>query len=294
MTATIRQHLDGLLEFCTVADLGSFTLAAGALGVSVSFVSRRVSDLENRLGAPLLNRTTRRVALTEMGARYHERARIILAEVRSLDAELADEHGHLKGPIRVTAGGRMGEGRVTEALVAFTHLHPAVEIELQIMERRVDLIREGYDLAIRHGMPPDPDLVIRHLDTRRLIVCASPDYISVNGVPRTPEDLIRLPCVGAPDQRWQFHRNGKPFEVKVRSRWLSNNGPALATACELGLGLARLADTYVGQALTAGRLLPFLEAYELPPQEIVLVYPRRDRVPYRVQRLIEHLSKALR
>ncbi|MEM7506205.1 MAG: LysR family transcriptional regulator [Pseudomonadota bacterium] len=294
MTATIRQHLDGLLEFCTVADLGSFTLAAQALGVSVSFVSRRVSDLESRLGVPLFSRTTRRVALTEMGARYHERARAILSEVKSLDADLADGHDHLKGPIRVTAGGRIGEGRVTEALVAFTHLHPSVEIELQIMERRVDLIREGYDLAIRHGMPPDPDLIIRRLDTRRLIVCASPDYVAVNGAPRTPEDLIRLPCVGAPDQRWQFHRNGKPIDVKVRSRWLSNNGPALARACELGLGAARLADTYVGEALATGRLLAFLEDYELPPQEIVLVHPNRDRLPYRVQRLIEHLSKALR
>ncbi|MEM8792368.1 MAG: LysR family transcriptional regulator [Pseudomonadota bacterium] len=293
ISATIKNHLDGLLEFCTVADLGSFTLAANALGVSVSFVSRRVSDLENRLGAPLLNRTTRRVALTELGARYHERARVILAEIRGLDAELADEQGRLKGPIRVTAGGRIGEGRVTDALVAFAHHHPAVEIELQIMERRVDLIREGYDLAIRHGMLPDPDLVIRPLDTRRLIVCASPDYVATHGAPRTPQDLTRLPCIGAPDQRWQFHRNGKQIEVKVHSRWLSNNGPALATGCERGLGLARLADTYVGDGLAAGRLLPFLEAYELPPQEIVLIYPKRDRVPYRVQRLIEHLSKEL-
>ncbi|MEM9010909.1 MAG: LysR family transcriptional regulator [Pseudomonadota bacterium] len=293
MTATIRQHLDGLLEFCTVVDLGSFTLAAKALGVSVSFVSRRVSDLENRLGAALLNRTTRRVALTEVGARYHERAKAILAEVRGLDAELAEDQGQLKGPIRVTAGGRIGEGRVTAALIAFAHRLPDVEIELQIMERRVDLIREGYDLAIRHGMPPDPDLVIRRLDTRRLIVCASPDYVATHGAPRTPEDLTHLPCIGAPDQRWQFHRDGKPIEVRVQSRWLSNNGPALGQACERGLGLARLADTYVGEGLAAGRLLPFLEAYELPPQEIVLVHPKRDGAPYRVRRLIEHLANAL-
>lgn len=293
MAATIRNHLDGLLEFCTVADLGSFTLAARELGVSVSFVSRRVSDLEDRLGIALLNRTTRRVALTEMGARYHERGRAILAEIKGLDAELADDQGRLTGPIRVTAGGRIGEGRVTEALVAFAHRHPDVEIELQIMERRVDLIREGYDLAIRHGMPPDPDLVIRRLDTRRLIVCASPDYVETHGAPQTPEDLTCLPCIGAPDQRWQFHRDGKPIEIRVRSRWLSNNGPALAMACERGLGLARLADTYVGKGLATGRLVAFLESYELPPQEIVLVYPRRDRIPYRVQRLIEHLTSAV-
>ncbi|MEM8822944.1 MAG: LysR family transcriptional regulator [Pseudomonadota bacterium] len=293
MTATIRHHLDGLLEFCTVADLGSFTLAARELGVSVSFVSRRVSDLEARLGAPLLNRTTRRVALTETGARYHDRARTILADIKGLDADLVDGRGHLTGPIRITAGGRIGEERVTEALVGFAHRHPAVEIELQIMERRIDLVREGYDLAIRHGMPPDPDLIIRRLDTRRLIVCASPDYVASHGAPKTPDDLTRLPCIGAPDQRWQFHRSGKPVEVKVRGRWLSNNGPALAKACEMGLGLARLADTYVGDGLAAGRLLPFLEEYELPPQEIVLVYPKRDRVPYRVQQLIEHLSKVL-
>lgn len=293
MTATKRSHLHGLIEFCTVVDQSSFTLAAERLGTSTSFVSRRVSDLESRLGRRLLDRTTRRVDLTDVGARYYERAAAILADIDRLDADLDDLTDVVAGPIRVTAGGRIGEERVTPALVEFVRLYPRVEIELQIVERRVDLLREGYDLAIRHGMEPDRNLVVRPVGTRRLVVCASPGYVAENGTPEVPEDLMHLPCIGAPDQRWLFAKGAKQVEVRVHSRWSSNNGPALARACGMGLGLARLADTYVGEGLTSGRLLPFLEDYELPAQEIVLVYPARDRQPYRTKRLIAHLAERL-
>ncbi len=293
MSAIKRSQLDGLIEFCAVIEHGSFTLAAETLGVSTSFVSRRVADLERRVGHQLLHRTTRRLGVTDIGSRYYERATKILAEVRRLDADLADEKDLVKGQIRITAGGRIGEKRVAPALVQFARMYPGVEIELQIMERRVDMIREGYDLAIRHGMPPDPNLIIRRVDTRRLIVCASPDYVTAHGAPEVPEDLTRLPCIGAPDQRWLFAKGGKQMEVRVQCHWRSNNGPALATACEMGLGLARLADTYVGAALKSKRLLPFLEDYELPPQEIVLVYPAREHMPYRTQRLIQHLVQTM-
>lgn len=285
-------ELDGLAEFCAVVDHGGFTRAAEALGVSPSFVSRRVSDLEARLGVRLLHRTTRQVNLTDMGAQYHERATGVLNDIRDMEADLAERQNRIAGRIRISAGGLFGETHVAEALAAFAAEHPAVEIELDVSARRIDLIREGFDLAVRHGMPDDPDLVVRRIASRRMIVCAAPDYITRHGKPERPGDLSGHICLAA-SRDWAFVERGKPVTVRIESRWSSNNGVALAGAARAGLGITRLADTYVTSNLTAGDLVSLLQDFEVELQPTVLVYPSRDRMPVRLRTLIAYLSEAL-
>ncbi|WP_299685640.1 LysR family transcriptional regulator [uncultured Tateyamaria sp.] len=287
------RHLDGLAEFCAVVSEGGFTRASEALGVSASFVSRRVADLEARLGVRLLHRTTRSVNLTDIGARYFERATAILDDIDTLEADLAEQQNLVKGRLRIAAGGLFAETWVSRQLAAFAAQHPHVEIELDITDRRVDLVREGFDLAIRHGMPADPDLVVRKIGARRMMVCASPNYLAEHEPPGHPSQLTQHACLAATGQRWMFCEGAAPYEVKVSTRWSSNNGVALAAACEAGLGLARLAENYFSNGIAAGKLVPILTTFEVEPQEIVLAYPSRERLPYRVRSLITFLSDAI-
>ncbi len=286
------KELDGLAEFCAVIDQGGFTRAAEALGVSPSFVSRRVSDLEARLGVRLLHRTTRQVNLTDIGAQYHERATAVLNDIRDMEADLAERQNRVVGRIRVSAGGLFGEIHVAEALADFAALHPEVEIDLDISARRIDLIREGFDLAVRHGMPDDPDLVVRRIGTRRMIVCAAPAYLQANGTPHAPSDLAEHTCLSA-QRDWAFVDGDRPMTVRVESRWTCNNGVALVRAARQGLGITRLAETYLARDVAMGRLAPILQEWEVAPQPTVLVYPSRDRMPHRLRTLIGYLVKAL-
>ncbi|MEM7671607.1 MAG: substrate binding domain-containing protein, partial [Pseudomonadota bacterium] len=225
-----------------------------------------------------------------IGQRYYERATDILDDIETLEADLAEQQNLVKGRIRVAAGGLFGETWVSAQLAAFAALHPQVDIQLDITDRRVDLVREGFDLAVRHGMPSESDLIVRKLSTRRMMVCASPDYLTRRGNPDHPGDLGAHVCLAATGQRWMFQDNGRHFEVKVSSRWTSNNGAALAIASQAGLGITRLAETYCSTGIEAGTLVPLLQAFEMTPQETVLAYPSRERLPYRVRSLITFLT----
>ncbi len=283
-------QFDGLVEFCAVATDGGFTRASKTLGVSTSFVSRKVAELEARLGVRLLHRTTRSVELTDIGARYYERATHILDEIGSLELDISEQQNLVKGRIRVTAGGLFGDTWVSSQLASFSALHPSVEIELDVTDRQVDLVREGFDLAIRHGMPSDPDLIVRRIGTRRIMVCASPNYLRTHGTPQHPSDLLEHSCLMGRRQPWVFRQDTNVFEVKVQSRWASNSGVALANACQNGLGIARLAENYFKSGIADMQFVPLLERFETDPQESVLTYPSRDRLPHRVRALISYLA----
>ena len=286
------RHLDGLSEFCAVVDAGSFTRAAERLDVSASFVSRRVADLENRLGVRLLHRTTRRVNLTDLGLQYYERATSILDDISALESDLSEQQGTIKGRIRITAGGLFGETVVAAAIAEFARAHPDIEIEYDVTDRRVDLVREGYDLAIRHRVPSDPDLVVRRLGARRMITCASPAYLVAQGTPSVPEDLSQHTCLTTQAAKWTFRKNDKDYDIKVTGRWTSNNGPALVAAATRGLGIVRLADTYLAKSLDTGALTPVLEDFETLPQDTVITYPSRERLPLRMRAMIDHLVQS--
>ncbi|WP_299652023.1 LysR family transcriptional regulator [uncultured Tateyamaria sp.] len=286
------RKLDGLAEFCAVVTEGGFTRASETLGVSTSFISRRVAELEARLGVRLLHRTTRSVNLTDIGALYYERANVILDDIATLETDLAEQQNLVKGRVRVAAAGLFGETWVTEQLSEFASQHPQIEVELNITERLVDLIREGFDLAVRYGMPDDQDLVVRKIGKRRIKVCASPSYLERTGLPDTPRDLSAHTCLAAPGQRWMFREGGAAFEVKVSGRWSSNNAAALVKACKAGLGIVRLGENYLNADIDAGHLVRLLEDFETDPQDIVLAYPSRDRLPHRVRALVTFLVDA--
>jgi DNA-binding transcriptional LysR family regulator len=287
------KQLDGLLEFLAVVDHGGFTAAAASLGVSASFVSRRVSDLEARLGVRLLHRTTRRVNLTDIGLLYMERNRAVLEQIESIESEIAERQNLVTGTVRVAAGGWYGERVVTAALAGLCQQHPRLRIELELSDRRVDLIRDGFDLAVRHGGPGDPDLVGRQVSARRVVVAATPAYLARKGTPQTPDELASHDCLVAPLQPWRFVVDEAVIEQSVSGPLASNSGPALREAALTGLGIVRLAEEYLANAIADGRLVRLLERFELPTSPTYIVYPSRERVPLRVRCVIDHLVAVL-
>ena len=285
------KDLEGLAEFCAVVENGGFTRAGEAIGMSAAFISRRVASLAARIGARLLHRTTRQVNLTDIGAQYYERAKSILEDIEALSADMSEQQELVKGTIRVTAGGAFGETWVKDVIVDFAAHYPDIEIELLMTDRQVDLVAERFDLAIRHGTPSDPDLIMRRISTRRMIVCGAPEYFAEKSIPQVPEDLLHLDGLRSKGLKWLFSTNGNdPYEIRPPARLWSNSGYVLARAAEQGLGVARLADAYVESALETGRLVRVLEDYEVPTQDIVLCYPSKDYLPFRVRKLIEFLA----
>jgi LysR family transcriptional regulator, transcriptional activator for dmlA len=287
------RKLDGLLEFIAVIEHGGFNAAAEHLNVSASYVSRRVSELEQRLGVRLLHRTTRRIQLTDIGAQYLERSRDVLDRIAEIEADVAEQQSLIIGTVRIAAGGWYGERVVARVVAEFAHRHPRLLVDLEISDRRVDLIREGFDLAIRHGPPGDPNLIARQIASRRMRVCAAPHYLADRGRPHTPQDLANHVCLTAPFQPWRFMLDGKVDEMHVEGPLVSNNGPGLREAALVGLGIVRLPEIYLEDAIADGRLSVLLEPYEVPPSPTYLVYPSRERMPFRVRSLIDHLVEAL-
>ena len=284
----------GLREFVAVVEQGGFTAAADALDVSASFVSRRVKRLEQQLGTRLLHRTTRTVRLTEMGRIYYERSREILDRLEALESDMADLQQRPKGLVRMTAPGLYAERYVAPAVAAFTVKYPEVSIELDTRMRVVDIVAEGYDLAIRMSALADSNLVARKLVPRRVMVCASPAYFARNGRPKDPDDLRSHNCLALPDMPWRFAYPDAIRVVKVRGSWISNNGRALVEAAALGIGLVRLADYYMDKELERGALEVVLEDFEVEDAATWIIYPDRHHLPTRVRFLIDFLAERLR
>ncbi len=284
----------GLREFVAVVEQGGFTAAADALDVSASFVSRRVKRLEQQLGTRLLHRTTRTVRLTEMGRIYYERSREILDRLEALESDMADLQQRPKGLVRMTAPGLYAERYVAPAVAEFTVKYPEVSIELDTRMRVVDIVAEGYDLAIRMSALADSNLVARKLVPRRVMVCASPAYLAGNGRPKDPDDLRSHNCLALPDMPWRFAYPDAIRVVKVRGSWISNNGRALVEAAALGIGLVRLADYYMDKELERGALEVVLEDFEVEDAATWIIYPDRHHLPTRVRFLIDFLAERLR
>ncbi len=284
----------GLREFAAVVEQGGFTAAADALNVSASFVSRRVKRLEQQLGTRLLHRTTRTVRLTEMGRIYYERSREILDRLEALESDMADLQQRPKGLERMTAPGLYAERYVAPAVAEFTVKYPEVSIELDTRMRVVDIVAEGYDLAIRMSALADSNLVARKLVPRRVMVCASPAYLAGNGRPKDPDDLRSHNCLALPDMPWRFAYPDAIRVVKVRGSWISNNGRALVEAAALGIGLVRLADYYMDKELERGALEVVLEDFEVEDASTWIIYPDRHHLPTRVRFLIDFLAERLR
>ena len=284
----------GLREFMAVVEHGNFTSAAEALHVSTSFVSREVKRLEERLNTRLLHRTTRSIQLTDMGKTYHARGLEISKMLDALESDIADTQDRPKGNIRITAAGLYAERYVAPALAEFTYKYPEVSIELNTSMSVVDIIDDGFDIAVRMAALEDSSLVARKVAPRRLMVCASPGYLKLHGCPQTPDDLLKHNCLSFPNMPWRFQCEDGIQTVKVEGTWCCDNGRALVAAATRGIGLIRMTDYYLVNGLKRGELVPVLEAFEVHDTATWIVFPTRDQLPTRVRILIDFLAERLK
>ena len=290
----------GLFEdmtvFAAVVEARSFTGAAARLGVAKSVVSRRMADLEARLGVSLFHRTTRRLSVTESGAAFHERTVRILADVAEAQDSLRSLQGELVGKFRVGAPMSFGTLHLAAAIAEFLGSHPGLEIELDLNDRRVELVSEGFDLAIRIGNLPDSTLIARKLAPCRQMACASPDYLARHGTPATPHDLASghtclLYTNITPSDHWPFMIGGQERSVTVRGRRLgANNGDVLRDAAIAGLGVVMLPSFIAWEAVARGDLVVVLAAFECPGPPINAIWPSSRHLSAKVRALVDFLA----
>jgi DNA-binding transcriptional LysR family regulator len=288
--------LDDLTTFARVADMGSLTQAAAALGLTPSAVSRSLARLEERLGARLLHRTTRRVALTEEGAQFHRRVVQLLGDLEEAEAEA---RGHADAPIgtlRVSTSIAFGTHQLLPLLPDLRRRYPRLRIALDLDDRRVDLVAEGVDVAIRFGALGDSSLIARKIGWTTRIICAAPAYLARNGLPETPDDLSRHDCLVFRDpaiahlNRWPFRTPAGRREIAVTGPFMLGDGETLYRLALDGLGVARLSRFVADAALRDGRLVPLLASWQIDDQTpLHAVYPHRRHLPPRVSAFVEFL-----
>lgn len=289
-------RLDDLTVLVEVVDSGSLSAAAQRLGLSASAVSRRLDQMENRLGTRLLARTTRRIALTDAGAGFCLRARAILAALDEAEQSLTELNEEPRGALRVTMPVMFGQMRVAPLLPPYQRRYPRVTVEASLTDRTVRLVDEGFDLAIRTGRLADSSLIARRLRPMRRRVVASPDYLERRGTPQSPPDLARHDCLTLPGggrQDWEFLVEGRREILRPAGTFQADNLWVLRHAAVGGLGLARLADFIVEDDLRAGRLTPVLTEFEVTDEAIHAVYPATRHVSPKIRSFIEHLLTGL-
>lgn len=282
---------DGFEAFVHVVDQGSFSKAAQYLNVSKSFVSRHVTELENRLGAQLLNRTTRTITLTEVGKSFYTRCREILNGLEDAELAVFDMQERPRGTLKMTAAGDFGETYVVPIAVDFMKQYPEVKIDVTFTNRSIDLVAEGYDLAIRFGVLKDSSLIARRIATRKLHVVGSPDYCERFGVPQTVESLKQHNCLAGALNIWRFSEPGQQGhrEVKIEGNWRSNNARALLVAARKGLGLSQMPAAYVQEDIEKGALVSVLDDYQPQDLGVWAVYPSSRHLSTKVRSFIDFL-----
>jgi DNA-binding transcriptional LysR family regulator len=285
---------NGISELVAVVEAGSFSAAAQQLGVSTSYVSRQVSQLEARLGVRLLSRSTRKIRLTDAGAEYYRRCAELAAGLEEANQQVTKETGELSGRIRISLAGAFAERYVAPALADFALLHPKISIELNFNSRRVNLIEEGFDFAIRYGVLEESGLVAHKLVQRKLVACASSDYIKQMGYPVDPEELKEHACLRSNSERWRFlYPEGHRY-IRVSGPWTSNNVSALVAAATRGLGIIYLPRSSIFHELNSGSLVPLLQDYCDVDSATWIVYADSRHLPLRVHHAIQFLLKRFR
>ncbi len=288
-------RLEDMSLFVRVVEAGSFTAAARHAGLSKSLVSRRIAALEDRLSARLLNRSTRRLSVTETGTAFYDRCRRILAEVAEAENFAACLDAEPRGTLRLAAPMSLGMRHLSPAIAAFMTEHAELTVELDLNDRIIDLASEGQDLAIRVGRLPDSSLIARKLAPCRYVVCASPAYIARHGEPQTPNDLVHHHLLiysnrSMADQ-WRFVGGDERLAARFTRRIVVNNGEVLSDAAEAGLGLAVLPTFIVGPALTRGGLQIVLAEHPLEEAGIFAVYLPNRHLSAKVRRIVEFLAE---
>ena len=284
-----------MTAFIKVVETGSFVGAARQLRLSSMMVSKHVRELEDRLGAKLLHRTTRRVGLTEVGALFYERCSGLLTELDELERAASQLQTTPRGVLRLSAPLAFGSLRIPPMLAAFADLYPEVTVELILADRTVDLVEEGFDLAMIIGDIPNSSYMTRLLGLAKTIVCASPAYLARNGTPETPDDLAAHNCLTravlpAMFKDWAFiGPDNKPQVVKTSGNFRTNSATALLTAALNGQGIIFTSSYMVADALKNGSLVAVLATYTTPEVAIRLVYPPGRYLSAKVRTFIDFL-----
>lgn len=290
--------LSDVAVFVQVINSGSFTATADKLGLSKSVVSKYVSRLEDRLGARLLNRTTRRLSLTEVGRAFFERSARGLLEIEEAEAEVSRLQGAPRGELRISSPMSFGILHIAPKLPAFQALYPELTVDMVLDDRKVNLLDEGVDLAIRIGDLPDSTLVARRLGLCRHVVCGAPDYFTRHGIPKVPEDLVRHAVLvfryqDSPNE-WQFvGPDGSDRSVTLAYRLRMNNSLALREAALQGAGITLTPTFVVGADIRAGRLQAVLTDYMAREVPIHAVYPQRKHLSPKIRAFVEFMTEQI-
>jgi DNA-binding transcriptional LysR family regulator len=284
---------EGVNEFVAVAETESFTRAAKRLEVSTAQVSRQISALEARLSTRLFYRTTRRVSTTEAGQIYYQHCRQILDALEQAERSMTNMQLVPQGRLRLTAPVTYGEKSIAPLVNDFVLRYPELDVEMKLTNQQLDLVAEGYDLAVRLGKLDDSSLMARRLASRTLYVCASPAYLAVHGTPHSLSELEHHNCLQGNLGYWRFQDAGHPRNVRIRGNVRCDSGRALLDAALKGVGIVQLPDYYVGPALDAGTLIPLLTHYQEDDDGIWAVYPHNRHLSPKVRMLLDYFADSL-
>jgi DNA-binding transcriptional LysR family regulator len=289
--------LQEMAVFAKVVSAGSLSAAARDLSVSTAVVSRRLAALEARLGVRLINRTTRSLHLTDEGASYLEACNRVLADIEEADAAVAAGRGEPRGTLRVALPASFGNQHVAPLIPDFAARYPKVQLALSLSDRYVNVIEEGFDLAVRIAELEDSSLAARKLAPNRRVVCASPEYLRRHGTPRTPQDLLQHNCLTTAAElamTWDYrHPDGVPGSVRVAGRYSCDNWEVLRDWALAGMGVALKSTWDVRRHLEDGSLLPLLPGYTFASDVAIwAVYPHRRHLSAKVRVFVDFLAES--
>jgi DNA-binding transcriptional LysR family regulator len=293
------EHLSDIAVFVRVVEAGSFTAAADKLGLSQSAVSKSVNRLEEHMGTRLLNRSTRKLSLTEAGAALHERGKRALGEIEEAELEVARLQTEPRGVLRVNAPMSFGILHISPLMPEFLERYPALTVDLQLDDRLTDLVDEGFDCAIRIKALDDSTLVAKKLGPCRQVICASPQYLKRHGTPRTPQELkehnVLVYTYRTNPGEWELRGpDGKKTRFESTARLHSNNGIALVQAALKGLGILVPPTFYVGKELKEKKFVTIMDDYTvLPELNIHAVYPERRHLSPKVRAFVDFLAERI-
>lgn len=285
--------IDGMRTFLAVVSEGSFSRAAERLNMSPQLVSKYVAQLESRLGARLINRSTRRLSITEVGQAYFERCGDVIADIDEMENAVGDATATARGTLRINAPMSFGTMHLSRAIADYQSEQPEVSVDLTLDDRVVDIVSEGYDMAIRIGRLRESSLVARKLAPIRLVVCGAPDYLAKYGVPDTPQDLRDHECLrytlSSYSDRWRFKDGDKTLDVPVTGKFSASNGDAIRLAAIAGRGVALQPTFIVGDDIREGHLQLVLGDYEVEPMGLFAVYAHRKYLSGKVRTFVDFL-----
>lgn len=287
--------LNCMRVFAAVVETESFTAAGARLDLSKALISKYVGHLEDHLGTRLLNRTTRKLSLTESGGAYYERCVQILADVEEAEQAAGQLTAIPRGTLRVTMPVSFGRIRIAPLLTDYMHRYPDVKLDVTLSDRLADLVEDGYDLAIRVGYVPESGLIARKLTTERVVLCAAPSYLQRRGTPQTPEALREHACLiysyASTGDEWVLEGDdGKRHAVRITGPMRVNNGEMLRAAALDGAGIIREPHFIVGDDLQAGRLQPLLPKFPPPEIGVYALYPSRKHLSAKVRTFVDYLA----